>query len=444
MFIRNVKLTIKRKLLVSASAATLLAGFGSGLVVQAQAPEFAAKSSITIDYDSGQILQGQAIDEPLGIASMTKMIVEYIVFEEIDAGNITWDTEVKISDYAYNVSQNYELSNVPLRNGETYTLLELYDAMAIYSANGATIAIAEAISGSEPSFVNRMLTTVETFGIEDAKLYNSTGLNNRYLEGNIYPGSTEDDENMMSARSVAKISNRIIRDYPEILETASIPKKVFREGTDDAIDMVNWNWMLEGLLLERPGVDGLKTGTTDFAGATFTGTAVEGGRRIVTVVMDTGDDLVTRFRETDKMMDYGFDKFVSEVVTTNWEENVEYKPLAVTNGKEEQLDYVTSEELEMLIQLGDNLEEELVYTIEWNEDSVTADGSIEAPIAEGTELGHLKIRYAGNDHGYLEGSEDATVPLVAKTGVEKAGFFKLAWSSTVNFFKGLLDRFNKN
>lgn len=442
MFIKNNALNIKRRLLVSASTATLLAGLGSGNIAQAQAPEFNAAASITIDYDSGQILQGQAIDEPLGIASMTKMIVEYIVFEEIEAGTISWDTEVKISDYAYGVSQDYALSNVPLRNGETYTLLELYDAMAIYSANGATIAIAEAISGSEKSFVDRMLTTVESFGIEDAKLYNSTGLNNRYLQGNIYPGSAEDAENMMSARSVAKISNRIVQDYPEILETASIPKKVFREGTDDAIDMVNWNWMLEGLLLERPGVDGLKTGTTDFAGATFTGTAKEGDRRLITVIMDSGDDLVTRFRETSKMLDYGFDKFASEVVTTNWEENVEYKPLVVTSGKEEQLDYVTTEELEMLIQLGDNLEEELVYTIEWDENIVSAEGTVKAPIAEGTELGQLKIHYAGNNHGYLEGGEDATVPLVAKNGVEKAGFFKLAWIRTVDFFKGLLDRFN--
>ncbi len=441
MFMKNNKLTIKRKLLASVSTATLLMGFGSGLVVQAQAPELEAKASITIDYDSGQILQGQAVDEPLGIASMTKMIVEYIVFEEIEAGTITWDTEVKISDYAYEISQNYALSNVPLRNGETYTLLELYDAMAIYSANGATIAIAEAISGSEKSFVDRMMTTVESFGIEDAKLYNSTGLNNKYLQGNIYPGSAEDDENIMSARSVAKISNRIIQDYPEILETASVPKQLFREGTDDVIEMVNWNWMLEGLLLERPGVDGLKTGTTDFAGATFTGTAVEGDRRLITVIMDSGDDLVTRFRETSKMFDYGFDKFVPEVVTTNWEENVEYKPLTVTSGKEEQLDYVTSEELEMLIQLGDNLEDELVYTIEWDENIVTADGSVAAPIAEGTELGRLKITYTGNEYGYLEDAEGASVPLVAKTGVEKAGIFKLAWNSTVNFIKGLINRF---
>lgn len=441
MFIENNKLTIKRKLLVGASAATLLASFSSGFVAQAQAPEFEGAASITIDYDSGQILQGKAIDEPLGIASMTKMLVEYIVFEEIEAGNINWDTEVKISDYAYNISQNYALSNVPLRNGEFYSLLELYDAMAIYSANGATIAIAEAISGSESAFVDRMITTVESFGIEDAKLYNSTGLNNRYLEGNIYPDSAEDAENMMSARSVAKISNRILRDYPEILETASIPKQVFREGTVDAIDMVNWNWMLEGLLLERPGVDGLKTGTTDFAGATFTGTATEGDRRLITVIMDSGDDLSTRFRETGKMLDYGFDKFAPEVVTTNWEDSLEYQPLTVTRGKEEQLDYIVGEELEMLIQLGDNLEEELVYTIEWDENIVTADGSIEAPIAEGMELGHLKISYAGNDYGYLEDEKEASVPLVAKNSVEKAGFFKLAWNGTVNFFKGLLDRF---
>lgn len=441
MFMKENSFTIKRNLLAGVAAAALMSSFGSALTVQAQGPEVDAKASITVDYETGQILQGQEIDAPLGIASITKMLAEYIVFEEIDAGNITWDTEIKISDYAHQISQDYALSNVPLRNGELYTLEELYHAMAIYSANGATIAIAEAIEGSEAAFVDRMQETVEAFGIEDATLYNSTGLNNKYLGDNIYPGSAIDDENVMSARSVAKITSRLLTDYPEILEIASIPTMTFREGTIDSIEMTNWNLMLDGLLLERPGVDGLKTGRTAFAGPTFAGTAMENDRRLVTVVLNSGDDLTTRFRETSELMDYGFDKFTSESVMTNWDENLEYSPLIVTNGKDEHLEYEPSEELEMLIQQGDQLDEALTYTIEWDNNIVTSDGSVAAPIAKGMELGRLVVNYTGNEHGYLEGEAKNSVPLVATHDVEKAGIFSQLWNSTTSFFKGLMDRF---
>lgn len=442
MSTKNNKVNLKRSLLTGATALALIGSFATPQTAQAKGPELDAEASIIVDYETDQILQGHAIDEPLGIASISKMLAEYIVFEEIDAGNIDWDTEIKISDYAYRISQDYELSNVPLRNGELYTLEELYHAMAIYSANGATIAIAEEIEGTEEAFVDRMQETVEAFGIEDATLYNSTGLNNNYLGDNIYPGSSSEDENTMSARSVAKITSRLITDYPEILEIASIPTMTFREGTIDAIDMTNWNLMLEGLLMERPGVDGLKTGTTKFAGPTFTGTAKEDGRRLVTVVLNSGDDLETRFRETSKLMDYGFDKFTSESVVSNWEENLDYVPLTVVNGKQDVLDYEPSEELEMLIQSGDKLDDELTYSIEWNQDVIDEDESIFAPVKEGTELGRLVINYSGNDHGYLNGGEKNSVPLVAKNTVEKAGIFSQLWNGTTNFFKGLMGRFN--
>ena len=441
MFNKNNNLTIKTKVLVGASAATLMAAFGSGYIAQAQGPEIEAEASLTVDYETGQILQGNEIDKPLGIASMTKMLAEYIVFEELEAGTMDWDTEVIISQYAYETSQDYSLSNVPLRNGEMYTLRELYEAMAIYSANGATIAIAEAIEGSEPAFVDRMRTLVETFGIEDAYLVNSTGLNNSDLRGNIYPDSASDDENSMSARSVAKITNRIVTDYPEILETASLPRLTFREDTVDAIDMVNWNMMLEGLLLERPGVDGLKTGTTDYAGSTFTGTAKQGDRRVITVVLNSGEGMTTRFIETDKMMDFGFDNFSMQDVTSAWEDSGDYEPLTVVNGKEDLLDYEVSEELEMLIQLGDVPEEELTFTIEWDKNIISSDGSIEAPILKGVELGRLVANYSGNELGYLDAATETSVPLMAKNDVEKAGIFQQLWNGIVSLFNNIKSRF---
>lgn len=429
MFSNTIKETIKKSLLIGGSSALLLTGVlpGAFISAEAAAPEIDAEAYLTLDFETGQILQGADVDTPRGIASMTKMIVEYIVFEEIEAGNLNWDTEITISDYAYKISQNYSLSNVALRNGGTYSLEELYEAMAIYSANGATIAIAEHIEGTEPDFVNRMRETVESFGISDATLFNSTGLNNSDLQGVIYPGSSETDENIMSARSIAKIANRIITDYPEILETASIPKKTFRPDTIDAVDMTNWNWMLEGLLREREGVDGLKTGTTEFAGSTFTGTAINNDRRLITVVMDSGDDNVTRFIETDKLMDYGFDNFKTENVTDQWKDVYEYEPLTVVNGREQSVNFETSESLDMLLALEHSVEENVTYTIEWNKDIVGEEG-VEAPFDAGMELGRLVVNYDGNENGYLEGEGQNSVPLVTSDAIDRANVFIRFWN----------------
>lgn len=446
MFKQKNKENLKKSLLIGASSATLLGSLVTGTVhpVKAQGPDIDGDASITVDYDTGQILQGKDIDEPLGIASMSKMLVEYIVFEEIEEDKISWDTEITISEYAHQVSQDYSLSNVPLREGDQYTLEELYEAMAIYSANGATIAIAEEIEGSEPDFVDRMRSTVESFGIDDAHIVNATGLNNSDLQGNTYPDTEEDDENMMSARSVAKINDRIVRDYPEILDIASIPEKTFREDTVDSIEMINWNLMLEGLSYEREGVDGLKTGTTNHAGPTFTGTATQDDRRLITVVMNSGEDvedLTTRFAETDKMMDYGFDDFTFENVTENWDEQLDYKPLPVENGKADEVDYEPSEELEMLIEKNDDLEEDLTYSVEWDSDIVNEDGAVEAPLKEGMEVGYLVVEYSGNELGNLNGDEGSKVPIVTTESVDKAGVFGRSWNWITDFFKSIFNRF---
>ena len=187
----------------------------------------------------------------------------------------------------------------------------------IYSANAATIAIAETIAGTEENFVKLMNEKAAEMGLDNYKFVNSTGLNNADLQG-MHPASTgETDENVMPASSVAKLAYLLMKDYPEVLETTKIPHKIFREGTSDAIKMSNWNWMLPGLVYEYEGVDGLKTGTTDFAGHSFTGTATRNGMRVIAVVMKAVDangigSYEARFDATRALFDFGFAQFTKE------------------------------------------------------------------------------------------------------------------------------------
>ena len=245
--------------------------------------------AILIDADSGKILYEENADTPLGIASMTKMMTEYILFEAIEAGKISWDQEYKVNDYTYAISQDRRLSNVPLRRDGTYTIRELYESLAIYSANASTIAIAETIAGTETEFLKLMNAKAEELGLKDYKFVNTTGLNNSHLQGMHPVGTGPEDENVMPAKSVAKLAYHLLRDFPEVLDTTSVNTKIFREGTSDAIKMDNWNFMLPGFVYEYAGVDGLKTGTTEFAGHCFTGTAVRDGKRVIAVVMNAVD-----------------------------------------------------------------------------------------------------------------------------------------------------------
>ena len=391
-------------------------------------PKVEAKAAFILEPSTGKILMNQNGDEKLGIASMTKMISEYLIFEAIEKGDIKWDQTVTISDYAQQLSQDNSLSNVPLRQDETYTFKELYQAMAIYSANAATVAMAESIAGSEPEFVDMMKEKVESWGIKDYELYNSTGLSNADLKGHMYPGSNEKNENAMSARSIAIVAQNLLESYPEVLETTSIPMMIFKDGTSDSIKMDNWNWMLKGLVSERENVDGLKTGTTDFAGATFTGTAEENGMRIITVVMNVTDgqeDLQKRFSETDKMMDWAFSNWEKVQVYKKNEELKDVKPLNVEKGKTDSLKVAVASDVALLVPVNTDLKEkEATFTAK--KSVLNKSKKVEAPIKKGAKLGIAEISMKNDDLGYIDGTKGAKADVIAAQKIEKANVFVLA------------------
>lgn len=408
--------------------------------------------AILIDADSGKVLYEENADQPLGIASMTKMMTEYLMFEALEEGTISWDQEYRVNGYTYAVSQDRRLSNVPLRRDGTYTIRELYEAVAIYSANAATIAIAETIAGTEAEFIKLMNEKAEEMGLKDYKFVNSTGLNNKELQGMHPAGTGENDENVMPARSVAKLAYQLLKDYPEVLETTKISKKVFREGTDDAISMANWNFMLPGLVYEYPGVDGLKTGTTEFAGHCFTGTATRADKRVIAVVMNAVDtkgvgSYQARFDATRALFDYGFSQFTDVELLPAGYQFKKQETLGVIKGKEKNVAIATKEPVSMLVRTSekDQYKPELVL-----DKKLVKDGKVQAPLKKGTVIGHVKfVKKDGDDYGYIDGKTAGT-EVVTTEEVKKAGWFSLAmgavgdffasaWKSSTGFVKGLFN-----
>ena len=397
--------------------------------------------AILIDADTGKILYEENADTPLGIASMSKMMTEYILFEAIEEGKISWDQEYKVNEYTYAISQDRRLSNVPLRRDGTYTIRELYEALAIYSANAATIAIAETIAGTETEFVKLMESKAKELGLVDYKFVNSTGLNNEYLQGMHPQGTGAKDENVMPAKSVALLAYHLMNDYPEVLETTKINTKIFREGTSDAIKMDNWNFMLPGFVYEYEGVDGLKTGTTDFAGHCFTGTAKRGDKRVIAVVMNAVDangvgSYKARFNATRALFDYGFSQFSNEELLPTGYQFDEQKTLDVHKGKEKTVGIEVKEPIRAMIKSNekDLFEPRLVL-----DESLLKDGALEAPIKKGTVVGHVElVKKEGEDHGFID-EKELGMEVVVTEDVDKAGWFKLMMSAIGDFFVGVWD-----
>ena len=399
--------------------------YGSASAETGPALNVEAGAAILVEADSGKILYQKNADELLAIASMTKMMSEYLVHEAVDKGKLKWDQKVKVSEYAYKVSQDRSLSNVPLENGGSYTVKELYEAMAIYSANGATIALAEAVAGKEADFVKMMNDQAKEFGLKNYKFVNSTGLTNKDLKGQHPEGTTPDEENKMSARDVAILAQHLMQDFPKVLDTAKIPKKVFQEGGKYPIQMDNWNWMLKGLVKQYEGVDGLKTGHTPEAGYCFTGTAERNGMRLISVVINTSSN-TSRFDETKKLFDYGFANFDVKKVYSKGSAVKGHETVRVENAKDKDVAVQTKQAITLPMPKGSKD----VYKTEFKDTGKEK----AAPIKKGTTLGQMVVAPKdNNDPGFLAG-KSLQVDLVTKAEVEKANWFTRSMRSIGSFF----------
>lgn len=398
-----------------------LISFGSATTVFAQDFDVAAKHAIAVEANSGKILYEKDATQPVEIASISKLLTVYLVYEALEQGKISLSTPVEISDYPYQLTTNSAASNVPME-ARNYTVEELLEATLVSSANSAAIALAEKIAGSEKDFVDMMKDKLQEWGIQDATLVNTTGLNNETLGTNIYPGSKKDDENKLSAYDVAVVARNLILKYPQVLEITKKPSSTFAGMT-----IHSTNYMLEGMPAYRGGVDGLKTGTTDKAGASFVGTTVEKGMRIITVVLNADNqdtNPYARFTATSSILDYISSNFSLQTIVKQGESYEDSKS-PVLDGKEDTVTAVAKEDIKIVQRLGSRTQSTITYTADTTEHT--------APLEAGTVVGHLT--YEDKDlvgQGYIT-TDKPSFEMVAEKNVEKAFFLKIWWNRFVRF-----------
>jgi D-alanyl-D-alanine carboxypeptidase (penicillin-binding protein 5/6) len=378
------------------------------------------KSAILIEVNTGQVLYQENADQAFPPASMSKMMTEYLVMEAIASKKINWDDMVPVSKYAGDVIGSGQL----IAEGEQLSVRDMVTAMAIYSSNDASVALAEFVAGSEPSFSKMMNDAAQKFGMKNSRFINATGLSREDIGLNAPPDIP--GETIMSARDVALLAKQLLSKHPEILNYSKIPSKKLR--LSDQAPMINWNWMLDGnkdnINFKRysyPGLDGLKTGHTSEAGYCFTGTANRNGMRLISVVMGATSE-ANRFIETRKLLDYGFNQFEMKQVVKEKHAYKNFSTVEVIDGVDLKQTVVTKNELNILVEKGSKLET-LKPTFESVEELKRT-----APIKKGSVLGKAIYDYGGQKY---------VVELVTTEENEEAGWLRKFFRAIKDFFVGI-------
>lgn len=399
-----------------------------------QSLDLKVKAAILIEASSGQVLLNVNGDEALPPASMTKMMTEYIVADLVKKGEHKWDEMVTVRK---NAAQTIG-SRIFLAEGDQHTIEKLYIAMAVGSANDATVALAEHIAGSEQAFVKMMNEEAKRMGMTATHFANSSGLDISDMPADFQPADKK--ETVMSARDAATLARYIVTDHPDFDRFTKIQSYKFRER--DKKPIVNWNYMLEAnknivnfKQFAYEGLDGLKTGHTTNAGGSFTGTAKRNGMRLISVVMGTKGTKTmkaenVRFVETAKVLDYGFNNFETKQVVAPKATVAGNESVTVKRAKDTTVPIVSDEAVTFVVPKGADLSS-LQTKVTLNDPE-----TLVAPLKVGTVVG--SVTYTYKDAG-MDQPLEKTVNLITAQEAEKAGWFTLLLRAIGEFFADLFN-----
>jgi D-alanyl-D-alanine carboxypeptidase (penicillin-binding protein 5/6) len=244
-------------------------------------PDLKARSYVVIDHDSGRVLAALDPDSRQEPASLTKVMTAYGVFRALKEGRIKLEDMVTISEHAW----KQEGSRMFVEVGKQVSVDNLIQGMIVQSGNDATVALAEHVAGTEPTFVQMMNTYAAELGMTGSKFTNSAGM--------------PDPEHYTTARDTAILASALIREFPEYYRWYAQ-----KEFTWNGITQQNRN----GLLWRDPTVDGVKTGHTASAGYCLVASAQREGMRLVSAVLGT-DSMRAREDANSALLNYGFNFF---------------------------------------------------------------------------------------------------------------------------------------
>ncbi|PEC19091.1 D-alanyl-D-alanine carboxypeptidase family protein [Bacillus cereus] len=254
-------------------------------------PIVQAKSAILIDANSGKVIYKKNEEIPIQSATLSKLMTEYIVLEQLNDGKIQLDELVKIRNEVFQV----ETSPIQVTSKDKTTVRDLLHALLLTGNNRSALALAEHIAGNEDNFTMLMNEKAKQLKLaQPSPFLNSTGVNN---EKNKQPSATAID--------AAKLATQLVKDFPDVL---NITKLTSYQFTFKNSQVFNTNKMIYSLneKIKLQGVDGLQTSFSTNGNYSFVGTAKLGDTRLISVILEA-DEENSAFIETKKLLQYGFD-----------------------------------------------------------------------------------------------------------------------------------------
>ena len=351
-----------------------------------------AESGILIEPYSGKIIFEKEKDKELSVASLTKMVAQIIVLEEVEKGKIKWSDTVTVSRNAASMGG----SQIYLSEGEKISVEDLMKGISVASGNDATVAMAEYISGSEEKFVKRMNKKVKELGLKHTKFKNCTGL--------------DEDGHFSSSYDMAMIARELVVNHSEILRFSSIYEDYLREDTPNKFWLVNTN----KLISQYSGTDGLKTGHTDNAGYSLTVTAKRKDLRLIGVILGEKDSKI-RNSEAIDLLDYGFNNIKLKTLK---KKNSLIKKIELDKANKKSVDVVLKSDLNVVEDMDSN--DKYTYEVKINE--------IDIPIKKGDILGNIIVK-----------SKDkiiTTGELISNSDIGKLSLINLYKNNIINIVTG--------
>jgi len=345
-----------------------------------------------MEDSTGEIIMEKNKDKKVAVASMTKMVAQIIVLENIESGKLKWSDKVKVSKNAKEMGG----SQIFLETGEEISIKDLFKGVSMASANDAVVQLAEVISGSEAEFVKLMNKKVQDLGLKNTYFKNSTGL--------------DEDGHYSSAYDMAIIARELIK-HDEIFDYSKVYEDYLREDTANMFWLVNTN----KLVRFYQGADGLKTGHTDNAKYCIAATAKRNGMRLIAIVLGEEESKV-RNSETMALLDYGFNTKKVDIIKKK--DSVITK-VKVSKGTKEILNLTTSKDLAILKNKNDNTNK---YTFDTKINKITL------PIKKDQILGKVFVK----DKNKILVSKD----LIAKDNINSLSFMRMFLGSIKDIIVG--------
>ena len=318
----------------------------------AQALEVSAPSALLMEKETGAVLFAKDEHAKLEPASVTKVMTLLLTMEAIDSGALHYDDVITASAHACSMGG----SQIWLKENEQMTVSDMLKAVCVVSANDCAVALAEAVSGSEEAFVERMNQRAAELGMADTHFCNATGLP---AEGHV-----------TSAYDIALMSRELIRNHPDIRQYTTIWMDSLRDG---ASSLVNTN----RLIRFYEGATGLKTGSTDSALYCLSGTAEREGMELIAVIMKAPTS-TQRFNDATSLLNYGFSTYTLKTVVPE----SALPPIPVSLGTQATVQPVLGEDTHLLLEkskAGDLRQ------------AVSLPESLEAPVSAGSQIGTLTV-----------------------------------------------------